>query len=192
MKTIRLLSLCFSLNGMLFLIGNVYAVDFGDISGAAGTIQKGTQILQAGEAAKSAVPGATSETGLTGLLMQQLGITQPQAEGGAGALFQLAKSRMSTEDFTTLGDAVPDMQNLLAAAPATGTLGGGMMGNLGGMTGDLGATGGSLLGLTNSFQQLGLEANMVQKFIPVVVQYVQESGGSTIAGVLQSALTGGM
>jgi hypothetical protein len=195
MKTIRWLNACFTLSIALFLASHVYAVDLGDLSGAAGTVQEGAQVLQAGEAATTAVPATTSGTGLIGLLMQQLGVTQPQAEGGAGALFQHAKSRMSAGDFTTLSNSVPDMQGLLAAAPApvsapaasAGAVGGGgMMGDLAGMAA------GNLPGMAGSFQQLGLAPDMVQKFIPIVVQYVQGTGGSSVASALQSALMGGM
>jgi hypothetical protein len=195
MKTIRWLNACFTLSIALFLTSHVHAVDLGDLSGAAGTVQKGAQVLQAGEAATTAVPATTSGTGLIGLLMQQLGVTQPQAEGGAGALFQHAKSRMSAGDFTTLSNSVPDMQGLLAAAPASSSVpaagagavgGGGMMGDLAGMAA------GNLPGMAGSFQQLGLAPDMVQKFIPIVVQYVQGTGGSSVASALQSALMGGM
>ena len=195
MKTIRWLNACFTLSIALFLISHVYAVDLGDLSGAAGTVQKGAQVSQAGEAATTAVPATTSGTGLIGLLMQQLGVTQPQAEGGAGALFQHAKSRMSVGDFTTLSNSVPDMQGLLAAAPASASAsapaagavgGGGMMGDLAGMAA------GNLPGMAGSFQQLGLAPDMVQKFIPIVVQYVQGTGGGPVASALQSALMGGM
>ncbi|SDY20205.1 DUF2780 domain-containing protein [Nitrosomonas sp. Nm58] len=206
MKAIRWLSACFTLSIALFLTSHVYAVDLDDLSGAAGTVQKGAQVLQAGEAATTAVPATTSGTGLIGLLMQQLGVTQPQAEGGAGTLFQHAKSRMSAGDFTTLSNSVPDMQGLLAAAPApvsapapaaagAGAVGGGgMMGDLAGMAaGNLpGMPAGNLPGMAGSFQQLGLAPDMVQKFIPIVVQYVQGTGGSSVASALQSALMGGM
>lgn len=193
MKTIRMLRACISLSIVLFLASPVFAVDLGDLSGAAGTLQKGKQALEAGGAATTAAPGVTSGTGLTGLLMQQLGVTQPQAAGGAGALFQLAKSKMSGGDFTTLSNSVPEMPSLLAAAPAAGASGGGgMAGDLAGMAGGMGGTGGNMLGLAGSFQQLGLAPDMVQKFIPIVVQYVEGSGGSAVAGALQSALMGGM
>lgn len=209
MKAIRWLSACFTLSIALFLTSHVYAVDLDDLSGAAGTVQKGAQVLQAGEAVTTAVPATTSGTGLIGLLMQQLGVTQPQAEGGAGTLFQHAKSRMSAGDFTTLSNSVPDMQGLLAAAPASvfapapapapaagaGAVGGGgMMEDLAGMAaGNLpGMPAGNLPGMAGSFQQLGLAPDMVQKFIPIVVQYVQGTGGSSVASALQSALMGGM
>ena len=62
------------------------------------TLNKVDQTLQAGEAATQAVPTTQSE--LTGILMQQTGVTQAQAEGGAGAMFQVAKQRMTDEGCT--------------------------------------------------------------------------------------------
>lgn len=172
MQAIKMSKICFSLSFALLLASHVYAVDLGDLSGAAGTLQKGTQLLEAGEAATTAAPAATSGTGLTGLLMQQLGITQPQAEGGAGALFQLAKSRMSADDFAAVSNSVPEMEGLLSAAPAPSPLGGG--------------------GMAATFLEVGLKPDMVQKFIPVMLQYVEGSGGSAVAAALKSALMGGM
>lgn len=188
MKRIKLLTGYSLLGVAIFLATNSYAADLNDLTGTAGILQQGTQ---AGQAAAAAVP--SSSTGLTGLLMQQLGVTQPQAEGGAGALFQLAKSKMSTSDFTALGNSVPDMQGLLAAAPVANAVGSGSMtGNLASMAGNLSGADGNLVGLASSFQQLGLPPDMVQKFIPIVMQYVQGNGGGAVTGALQSALMGGM
>jgi hypothetical protein len=187
MKMSKLLNVCLSSSIMLFLVNNAYAVDLSDLTGAVET-------LQAGQAATAAVPSATTGNSLTGLLVQQLGVTQPQAEGGAGAIFQLAKSNMEEKAFSELSNSVPGMQGLLAAAPVANSVGGsslgGMAGNLESLAGNSGGTIGNVVGLANSFQQLGLSPSMVQKFVPLVVQYVQGTGGSAVAGVLQSALTG--
>ncbi len=189
MKRIKILTVCSLLNVIIFLTANSYAADLSDLSDAVGILQQGRQAEQA---ATAVVPGFT--TGLTGLLMQQLGVTQPQAEGGAGTLFQLAKSKMSTSDFTALGNSVPDMQGLLAVAPVANAVGSeSMSDNLAGMAGNLmGGAGGNLVGLASSFQQLGLAPDMVQKFIPIVIQYVEGNGGGAVVGALQSALMGGM
>lgn len=172
MKTIRLITTCFSLSIVLFLSGHANAIDLGDLPGASETLEKGTQVLPGGEAVTPPVPAATPATGLTKQLMQQLSVNQRQAEAGAGTLFQLAKPRMSAKDFTALTDAVPEIPHLLAAAPPASPLGGG--------------------GLAATFLEIGLKPEMVQEFIPVMVQYVEGSGGSTIAAALKSALMGGM
>ena len=185
MKMFKLLNKCSSLSIVLLLVNNAYALDLGDLTGA---VEK----LQAGQTATKAVQSATAENGLTGLLVQQLGVTQSQAEGGAGAVFQLAKSKMQAAAFTELSNSVPGMQGLLAAAPVAKSLGsGGLAGGLESLVGISGGTVGNLVGLASSFQQLGLSPAMVQKFVPLVLQYVQGNGGSAVTGVLQSAIMGG-
>jgi len=176
MKRSQLLSVCVSLSITLLLVNPVYAVSLGGVSSAATT----------------AMPSASTEGGLSGLLMKQLGVTQPQAEGGAGAVFQLAKSKMQGAAFEKLSASVPGMQGLLAAAPVANSGGGlgGMAGDLTSLAGNSGGTASNLVGLASSFQQLGLSPSMVQKFVPVVVQYVQSTGGGGVAGALQSALGG--
>jgi hypothetical protein len=188
MKMFKLLNVCYSLSIVLLLVNNVYAIGLGDLTGAIKT-------LETGKAATAAVPTVTTGNGLAGVLMQQLGVTQTQAEGGAGSIFQLAKSKMQGADFEKLSNSVPGMQGLLAAAPVANPVGGGglggMVGSLESLAGNSGGAVGNLVGLVSSFQQLGLSPSMVQKFVPVVVQYVQGNGGGAVADALQSALMGG-
>jgi len=47
---------------------------------------------------------------------------------------------------------------------------------------------GRLASLAGSFQSLGLNSDMVSRFIPVILQSVQSQGGSATMGLLQSAL----
>src|SRR5215472_10412335 len=46
---------------------------------------------------------------LVGALTKQLSVTPSQATGGAGALFGLAKSRLSAADFSKISAVVPGM-----------------------------------------------------------------------------------
>lgn len=172
MKTVKLLMAGFSLSAAMSLANHLHAFDLDALSDTGGALQQGKRILQGGDDATTVAPAATSSTGLTEVLMQQLGVTQQQAQGGAGALLQLAESRMSAKDFTALSNSIPDMQSLLGAAPAAGVLGSG--------------------GMAGTFLQLGLTPDMVQKFIPTIVQYVEGTGGSALATALRSALMGGM
>ena len=65
--------------------------------------------------AQAAVAG-----GLTDLLMSQVGVTQPQAVGGSGAIFKLAQAQMTKGKFGLLKAAIPGMDKYLAAAPPLG------------------------------------------------------------------------
>jgi hypothetical protein len=132
-------------------------------------------------------PVLAMDLNLVGLLTKNLGVTQTQATGGAGAIFNTASQNMSAEDFAKITDALPEAQSLMDAAPAAEK----GSGALGGLTGILdkkknGTT--SLANLAGSFSKLGLSSDMVGKFIPIVLQYAQDKGGNAISSLLKSAL----
>lgn len=120
---------------------------------------------------------------LASMLVDNLGVTETQATGGAGALFQNAKDNLSTDDFKKVAEAVPGMDKYLAAAPSKSDSAGalGKLSSLGGDTGKLG----SLAGLAGSFDKLGMDSSMISKFTPVVLDYVQSKGGDSVAGLLK-------
>lgn len=132
-------------------------------------------------------PAFAFDMDLVGLLTKNLGVTDQQAEGGAGAIFNSAAQQMSAEDFAKVSDAMPEVGSLIAAAPAADT----GSGTLGGLSSTLSKSGGgmaSLADLAGSFSKLGLSSDMVGKFIPIVLEYAQAQGGDEIAGLLKMAL----
>jgi hypothetical protein len=66
----------------------------------------------------SAFPLVTQAGALTDLLVAKVGVTQPQADGGAGSIFKLAQAHMTPENFQKLSAVVPGMGGYLGAAPA--------------------------------------------------------------------------
>jgi hypothetical protein len=133
---------------------------------------------------------ALSQLALVSTLAQQLGVTQQQALGGAGSIFSVARQQMSPSDFSQLSQAVPGIsQYLAAAAPllsASDTTS--LLGSAAGLLGGQGSTVVGLASLAGSFQKLGLSPDLIQQFIPVILQYVQSQGGSTTSSLLQKAL----
>ena len=127
------------------------------------------------------------DMGLVELLTKNLGVTNQQAEGGAGAIFNSAAQQMSAEDFTKVSDALPEVDSLIATAPAADT-GSGTLGGLSSMLSKGGGGMASLADLAGSFSKLGLSGDMVGKFIPIVLEYAQAQGGDEIAGLLKMAL----
>ena len=148
------------------------------------TAQTGRQVIAAGTAATAGVP--TTQSSLTDILVSQLGVSQQQALGGAGAIFQAAKANMAQQAFANMSQSVPGMSEMLAAAPQVNQPLSGAASILG-STGGTGAVG-SMVSLASSFQQLNLSPSMVNQFIPVVVDYVSKTGGQMTANLLQSAL----
>jgi hypothetical protein len=118
--------------------------------------------------------------GLVSMLTSGLGINDTQAAGAAGAVFNLAKSKLSGEEFATVAKAVPEMDALLSAAPETG--------KSGGLASMAGKALGSAAGLAGSFDKLGLDAGMVGQVVPLVLDYVKGTGGETVMKVLAGAL----
>ena len=59
---------------------------------------------------------AADAGGLVNALTSQLGVTKPQAEGGAGALFNLAKQRMAPDQFGQVQSQVPGIDGLMGAS----------------------------------------------------------------------------
>jgi hypothetical protein len=122
---------------------------------------------------------------LIGQLVDLLGVTQPQAEGGAGAIFKQAKDNMSSGDYSQLLSAVPGIDSLIKAAPESG---GGLAGKA---TSMFGGSSGSIQGLsalTDSFAKLGLSPDMVGKFTDVILDFVQSESGQQTMALLKNAL----
>lgn len=123
--------------------------------------------------------------GLTDTLMSTLGVSKKQASGGAGSLLKYAKGNLSKDDFSKVSKSIPDMSSLLSNAGKISKSSGG----LGGMASALGGDSiGGIASLASSFSALDMDAGMIQKFIPVILDYVKGSGGDSVMNLLSGAL----
>lgn len=132
-------------------------------------------------------PVFSSEMDLVSILMESLGVTKDQAAGGAGAIFNTAKLKLPAEDFSKVEAAVPNMNELLQAAPKEMESGGMLQAGkslLGGGTESLQG----ITGLAGSFSQLGLSPDVAGQFMPIILDFVQKNGGDTVRSLLQGAL----
>jgi Protein of unknown function VcgC/VcgE (DUF2780) len=93
---------------------------------------------------------------LTTDLAKNLGITEAQATGGVGAMFQQAAGKLNAADFDTIRKNVPGVDQYLQASQEA--LGGAKLSDLGGLQG--------------AFKKLGLKPEMVDQFKPYVLDYV--------------------
>jgi hypothetical protein len=184
-----ILTLCVSMAISMMLINTAEAIKLKDLLNEANNRVNGqTNALPQGQQAVSNDQALQSGS-LTELLMQRTGVTQAQAQGGAGALFQVAKNKMQSDSFAQLEQSVPGMQGMLGAAPSLSQPSG-IAGRLSSLTGASGGTAGSLISVVSAFQQQGMSPAMVQQFIPVVVDYVKAHGNSALVDTLSTALTG--
>jgi hypothetical protein len=126
---------------------------------------------------------AADDATLVQTLASKLNVTPDQAAGGAGAIFNYAKSSLPSNEYAKVEGAVPEAAELTKKAPAAdaATSAAGALGKAGG-------TAAGVAGLGSSFQKLGLSSDMVGKFVPVVVDYVDQKGGSEVGGLLKKVL----
>lgn len=123
---------------------------------------------------------------LLNMLTSQLGISENQAEGGAGLIFNLAKDKLSSGEFDQILNKLPGIENLMSKAPKSDS---GLMGALGGLTSSLGGGNlGDLGGLISGFSKLDLDSSLVTKFIPIIVDYAKSKGGEEIMSLLLKVL----
>jgi hypothetical protein len=160
------------------------AAEEGQISGLTGAGETDVSAAQKAAAAAAGAEGAD----LSSLLTSELGVTETQAQGGAGAIFRQAQQNMPEDDFGTLRKSVPNMDTLLSAAPPVGSGEGGLLKKGLSMAGDSAGGLGSLTELAGVFGKLGLSPEMVGKFVPLIANYVQSSGGDGAMNLLMNAL----
>jgi len=151
------------------------------------TLRITTVIFLLGIMVGGGASAGAADLGLVKMLTSNLGVTEKQASGGAGSIFNLAKQNLGAQDFTRVADAVPGIDKMMAAAPkAEGAAG--MLGGASSLLGGGAPSVSGVAGLAGSFSQLGMNAGMVNSFVPIVLNYVKSSGGETVMNILQSAL----
>lgn len=124
---------------------------------------------------------------LIGTLTEQLGVTENQAKGGSGAIFDYAKQNLNMEDFSKVTDALPGVDSLIDSAPESSGLAGKMgssLSSLGGKSSSLGGLG----KLTDSFAKLGLKQDMINQFVPIILDFAKSEGGESVMNILKGAL----
>ena len=125
---------------------------------------------------------------LVQMLTSQLGISNEQASGGAGLIFKMVKDKLGGDEFGQLSSTVPDLENLISSAPKSG----GIASALGGLVSSLGGGGGGQLGslasLAGRFKNLDLDSGVINKFIPIIMSFVQSKGGDTAKILLEKVI----
>ncbi len=121
------------------------------------------------------------------ILTSQLGVTQGQAEGGAGLLFKMVKEKLDSDDFSQVVRTVPGIENMISSVPESGGLAGalgGLASSFGGSAGQLG----SLASLASGFKSLNLDSGMIGQFVPIILSFAQSKGGDIVKNILEKVL----
>jgi hypothetical protein len=148
-----------------------------------------TQAPAAPAAPEEKTVDKTASPELVGQLVNDLGVTPTQAEGAAGALFGLAKSRLSAQDFGKVAGAVPNMDGLLKAAPAAAAAAGDAKSTgVDALLGKAAASAGGTVAAASTLSKLGLKPETIAKVAPALIKAVQAKGGAEIGTLLAGAL----
>ena len=126
------------------------------------------------------------DSGLIGLLTSQLGVSEGQAEGGAGTIFKMAKDGLSDQDYTSLLTNIPGLEKMISASPEPEE-DSGLFGSISSMFGGS-ETLDKMSGLKSSFEKLGLSGEMVGQFLPIIYDYVKEKCGEKLMNSFKEAL----
>tara|TARA_R110002072_G_scaffold31735_18_gene97687 strand:+ start:10194 stop:10817 length:624 start_codon:yes stop_codon:yes gene_type:complete len=139
-------------------------------------------------AATNALTSGAVTASLTSMITGQLGVTDTQAKGGLGSLFGLAKSSLGSQDFSQLSSVVPEMDTLLAAAPAISENAKG----LSSLMGSAGKYGQALQGATQAysqFKQLGIGVDKIPAYINVTNDFLKSQGSDDAATLFQKGVS---
>jgi hypothetical protein len=126
---------------------------------------------------------------LIGQLTSQLGVNADQAKGGAGLIFGLVKKKLSEGDFGKVTEALGNVDGMIEAAPEPGGAAG-LLGGLASAIGGKAGGAGALASLAGGFKSLGIDADMVAKFVPIILAFAQSKGGDIVKQLLQKVLGG--
>lgn len=146
---------------------------------SAGALDLGSKLDSGGMLMPKESVKVTGEAqSLVGDLQKQLGVTQTQAAGGAGALLQLAKSQLEPASFGNITDQVSGLRSLVGGGAGEGS------GNL--LTSALSNIS-SMGGVEKAFSALGLQPAAVEQFAPVILDFLKQQGlGADLLGNLSS------
>ncbi len=134
------------------------------------------------------VAGIARANELINLLMKNLSVTQPQAEGGTGAILKTAKKQSTPEEFKEVKSTIPEADSLMKKAPEPEEQKPSSMGSLSSLAGKVNPKLGSAMELSDSFQKLGLGKDMVGKFGKVITDFCKQKGSGVASRVIMKAV----
>lgn len=107
-------------------------------------------------------------------LAAKSGLSPDQAQKGLGAILSFAKQSLPEETFAKVRAAIPDSDQIMAAAGPHEGPSGGMIESIKGMASKLfGGEGGAAAALIAKLSSLGIPAEKVQSFLPHVMEFLK-------------------
>jgi uncharacterized protein (DUF2267 family) len=107
-------------------------------------------------------------------LAAKSGISPEQAQKGLGAVLSFLKGSVPQETFTHVSAAVPESEQMMAAAGPHEEPSGGVMGTLKGMADKFFGGGGAATALIAKLSSLGITAEQAQSFLGHVWEHLKD------------------
>jgi hypothetical protein len=107
-------------------------------------------------------------------LASRCGMSTETAQKGLGAVLGFLKSKLPTEAFNKLSDAVPGADSMMSSAADTQEKSGGVISAVKGAVGKLFGGGDSVGGLLSKLGQFGMTPEQIQGFIPRATELLKD------------------
>lgn len=104
-------------------------------------------------------------------LVAKLGVSEPQASGGAALLLKAARDKLGAAEFDQSIGTLPGMPALLDAAPRAGGVGK-LFGRFAAAVGGNRAT--MIATIVGGFNTLGMTPKHAEAFAPVLIEYLRD------------------
>ena len=140
------------------------------------------------EAEAAAMPSAD---GLVGMLTSGLNVNSDQASGGMGAILNYVKNNVSTEQFSQLAKSLPGAEGLVSQMPDLSKLGSDSSKSLDGLLDKASEYSDSLKSINDvkkQFEALGLNSEMISRFIASAQSYLDTEQGQQAKKMLTEGL----
>jgi hypothetical protein len=130
-----------------------------------------------------------SSAGLVKQLTDSLGVTESQAQGGLGSIFNYAKNNLSGTEFNQIANALPGVEGLLSSMPDISKLSSGEgIGGLLDKAANYSETAKAINDLNKQFEALGLTPEQIAGFVSSINQYLDTPQGQQAKQMLMNGL----
>ncbi len=116
-----------------------------------------------------------------------LHIPEDQAKAGIGLLMRAAKAQLPEDQYAKLSTSLPDLGECVDAAPESGMFSM-LFGKATSVLGEKATHLGSMTNLASGFSKAGMSKDMVEKLLPLLLDYAQKQGGDDVKGILEKVL----
>lgn len=176
----------------LFSLNSTYAQSTNDLFDTAQgilTTDKSKDTLSTVQADSS--DKTPSAFGILSKITESLNVTDSQAEGGLGSLFEYAKSNLSGNDFNQLASLIPGINTLINEAPeiSGNNKESSGFGSLLNKAAEYSSTVSAANDLNKQFESLGLSTEMIIKFANTTLTYLDTEEGQQARQLLQNAFS---